>query len=197
MFLYRVRGSAGRCRQRYSNDSHSGTDQDFLPYLLRCFFDQHDSNNAAKLTAGCVLAGCILSFGRESAVSGQTAHRPRIWIRPHLARPGHRGGPINYSDADWADPLGLHFPDSNARRLARILETLTDAGTRIPLDANTLTEAYGLAKGVPNPIVRGFDPPGGSIHQLASIVDSLGWESCASWPLFAVRLGSGVGCCRR
>jgi hypothetical protein len=42
----------------------------------------------------------------------------------------HRGGPVNHSDADWADPVpapsGLHFPETNARRLARILETTNE-----------------------------------------------------------------------
>jgi hypothetical protein len=31
MFLYRV--GAGRCRQPYSNESHRGTDQDFLNHF--------------------------------------------------------------------------------------------------------------------------------------------------------------------
>ena len=116
MFLYRVCGSAGRCRQPIATRAIEALTRTFS---IMCFvaFSHHDSDDVAMPTAGCVLVGCSLSFGCESAVSGRTGHRPNIF--------GYDQSAIQTrTKASWFPfPPGLHLPDTNACRFAGIMSS--------------------------------------------------------------------------
>ena len=102
MFLYRVCGSAGRCRQPIATRAIEALTRTFS---IMCFvaFSHHDSDDVAMPTAGCVLVGCFLSLAASqlSAVKRATAQQFGYDHTDHTWRgPGTQGGPINCSDGD-------------------------------------------------------------------------------------------------